>query len=261
MNLGLKLRRCLVTGASRGIGLAVAEALATEGADVILLARDASALEREASRLSAMYGVRAVPVVANMATESAGGQIARGIEGLGGIDVLVNCAGASKFGQFDELNDDDWNDAFQLKVLGYVRAVRAVQDKMCAQRSGRIVNVVGMAGRHATTGYVLGCLNSALLHLTKTWAEALAPHGVSVVAVNPGSTATDRMNAHLSALARARGTDEQVYIAEYAAGIPAGRLATAQEIAEIVAFLCSDRASYITGSSIDVEGGAMRGTF
>lgn len=262
MNLGLAGRRCIVTGASKGIGLAVAEALAAEGAEVALLARSLQVLEEQAARLADAHAVRAHAIRADMSDatsiETAMGEA---MSRLGGVDVLVNCAGASKFGSYAEIDDDDWNEAFRLKVLGYVRATRAVEPTMRSQGSGRIVNIVGMGGKFATKEYVLGCLNAALLHVTKTTADTLAPYGVVAVAVNPGSTATDRIHDHLANLARKAGVDEARYAADFAAGIPRGRLGTAAEMAAVVTFLCSDHAAYVSGSAVDVDGGAMRGRF
>lgn len=262
MNLGLAGRRCIVTGASKGIGLAVVESLTAEGADVALLARSFPALEQHAARLGDVHAVRTHAVQADMSdAASIATAMADAMARLGGVDVLVNCAGASKFGTYAELEDDDWNDAFQLKVLGYVRATRAVEAAMREQRSGRIINIVGMGGKFATTGYVLGCLNAALLHITKTTADTLAPYGVVAVAVNPGSTATDRIYDHLANLARRAGIEEARFVEEFADGIPRGRLGTAEEMAAIVTFLCSDHAAYLSGSAVDVDGGAMRGRF
>jgi NAD(P)-dependent dehydrogenase (short-subunit alcohol dehydrogenase family) len=262
MKLGLAGHRCIVTGASKGIGLAIAESLAAEGADVALLARTQPALEQHAARLAQAHSVRAHAVPADMSdAASVEAAMAAAMAGLGGVDVLVNCAGASKFGTYAEIDDADWNAAFQLKVLGYVRAIRAVEPAMRAQRSGRIINIVGMGGKFATAAYVLGCLNAALLHITKTTADTLAPYGVVAVAVNPGSTATDRIYDHLANLARQAGVEEASYVEKFAAGIPRGRLGTAEEMAAIVTFLCSDHAAYLSGSAIDVDGGAMRGRF
>lgn len=262
MNLGLTGRRCIVTGASKGIGLAIAEALAAEGANVALLARSTDVIDQQAARLTAKFSVAAHAVTADMTdSESIAQAMEAAIDHLGGVDVLVNCAGASKFGTYAELTDDDWNAAFQLKVLGYVRAIRAVEPHMCEQRSGRIVNIVGMGGKFATPGYVLGCLNAALLHITKTSADTLAPFGVTVVALNPGSTSTDRIADHLGKLARAAHADEAEFVADYSKAIPAGRLGTPTEMAAVATFLCSDHASYMSGSSVDVEGNVMQGRF
>lgn len=262
MNLGLRGRRCIVTGGSKGIGLAAAEALAAEGADVALLARNAEALDRNVERIRNCWSVQAHAVPVDMTDGAAvAPAIDIAIARLGGVDALVNAAGASKFGSYEQITDTDWNEAFQLKVLGYVRAIRAVTPTMSAQRSGRIVNIVGMGGKFATKGYVLGCLNAALLHVTKTASDSLSEQGVGVVALNPGSTATDRIHARLADQAREVGMDVAEFAADFAAKIPLGRLGRADEIGAVVAFLCSDQAAYLTGSSVDADGGAMAGRF
>ena len=260
MNLELIGRRAVVTGASRGIGAAISLALANEGADLALIGRDHGALNKVAgtARERGSAHVLAVPCdMADRASALAG--VGTAAQSLGGVDILVNCAGTSRFGAWDELSEQDWVDAFQLKVLGYVRAIEAVIPSMRAQHSGRIVNVVGMASKLPTPGYVLGCLNAALLHITKTFADALASDGISVVAVNPGATATSRIRTALETWAKAAGQRVDEYTVEYERSIPLGRLGTPAEVASVVAFICSDRASYVTGSCVNVDGGAIRG--
>lgn len=170
--------------------------------------RDEARLRRHAAELAGGHGVRTRAVVADLAAADGPGHAVRStIAQLGRVDVLVNNAGASPFGSFDRISDDQWSAAFELKLLGYVRCIRAVLPGMRAQRSGRIVNVVGMAGHYATSGYVLGALNAALLHLTRSVADLVAQDGITVVALNPGFTATDRLTAALSVLAEEAGTD------------------------------------------------------
>ena len=263
MNLGLEGTSCIVTGGSRGIGAEVARALATEGANVALVARDGAALDLLAEEIRSQHGVEAFTVSADLSTpEGSETGMAAAIEGLEGVDVLVNGAGASPFGSFDRISDEDWTASFDLKVMGYVRCIRGVLPTMRRQGSGRIVNIVGMAGRYATPGYVLGSLNAALLHLTKSLADLLAPDGITVVAVNPGLTETTRMQGAMDVWAEEEGTDPVVYRKAYAESqIPLGRFVSPREVARLVAVMASETAGYVTGSAIQIDGGASRGAF
>jgi NAD(P)-dependent dehydrogenase (short-subunit alcohol dehydrogenase family) len=261
MNLALAGKRCIVTGASRGIGAAVARELALERADIALLARDAGRLDALASELSG-EGVRAFAVPQDLSSATgASAAMEAAIAGLGGVDVLVNAAGASPFGTFDRIDDADWQASFDLKVMSYVRCSRAAVAAMRSGGGGRIINIVGMAGRYARASYVLGALNAALLHLTKSLAELVATDGITVVAVNPGLTATDRMHDAMATWAEEAGQDVEAYERGYAASIPVGRSATAVEVARIVTVLASDIAGYVTGSSVEIDGGAAQGVF
>lgn len=262
MNLSLSGKRCVVTGASRGIGAMVARELAAEMADLALLARSEAALVELAGELEGRHGVRALAVPVDLATaEGAASGMDRAIEALGGIDVLVNAAGASPFGSFGHISDMDWYTSFDLKVMGYVRCTRAALARMREQGSGRIVNVVGMGGRYATPGYVLGALNAALLHLTKTLAELVAPDGITVVAVNPGLTETDRVRHAMRTWAEEGGVEVDDYARDYASRLPLRRLAAPEEVARLVAVMASDLSEYVTGSALQVDGASSRGVF
>jgi 3-oxoacyl-[acyl-carrier protein] reductase len=262
VRLGLTGKRCVVTGASRGIGAMVARELACEGADLALLARSEPALVALAGELHDRYQVRAWPVPGDLSTaEGAASGVNRAIESLGGIDVLINGAGSSPFGSFDRVDDQDWYSSFDLKVMGYVRCTRAALPAMRAQRSGRIVNVVGMAGRYATPGYALGALNAALLHLTKSLAELVARDGITVVAVNPGLTETDRVRDAMRTWADEEGVELDAYARDYASRLPLRRLAAPEEVARLVVVLASEVSEYVTGSAVQVDGASTRGVF
>jgi NAD(P)-dependent dehydrogenase (short-subunit alcohol dehydrogenase family) len=240
----------------------VARELAAEGADLALLARSGAALAELAGELEGRHGVRARAVPADLATaDGAASGMDRAIEALDGVDVLVNAAGASPFGSFDRINDIDWYAGFNLKVMGYVRCTRAALARMREQGSGRIVNVVGMGGRYATPGYVLGALNAALLHLTKTLAELVAPDGITVVAVNPGLTKTDRVHHAMRTWAEEEGVEVDDYARDYASRLPLRRLAAPEEVARLVVVMASDLSEYVTGSALQVDGASSRGVF
>jgi 3-oxoacyl-[acyl-carrier protein] reductase len=256
MELGLGGRRAIVTGGSRGIGAATARALAAEGALVALIGRDEAALHEVSSSIGG-----APIAIADLST--AGGvrrSIDACIDGLGGVDILVNNAGASSNGTIDDITDEQWQAAFDLKVMGYVRCMRAVLPSMRAQHFGRIVNVGGTAGIRATPGYVLASLNAALVHLTRATAEHVGPDGITVVSLHPGPTMTDRMRTMLARAAEAAGLDvDEFATTRIAAGLPLRRVGTAEEVAAMIVVLASDIGSWVTGGGVTIDGGAAQG--
>ncbi len=259
MDLQLRGRRALVTGASRGIGRAVAERLAEEGADVALLARDPSTLGPVATDL-ARFGTRVVVVAADT-TDDVGvrAAVVSVVEQLGGVDVLVNAAArpasSGPVPTLAELTDDVLRVEVETKVLGYLRCARAVAPHMTAQGWGRIVNVSGLNARR--TGSLVGTVrNVAVAAMTANLAEELGPSGVNVTVVHPGTTVTERTPGVIVARAQAAGTSEAEAEAAMAADVRIGRLVTAAEVADVVAFLCSPRSVAVTGDAIAVGGGS-----
>ncbi|HEV8298522.1 MAG TPA: SDR family oxidoreductase [Acidimicrobiales bacterium] len=257
MDLGLAGRRAIITGASQGIGAATARALATEGARVALIARNDATLRD----VAASIGDDAVAVVGDLATASGvHDSIGACLTQLGGVDILVNNAGSSPGGSIDDITDDQWQAAFDLKVMGYLRCMKAVLPAMRAQRFGRIVNVGGVAGIRATPGYTLAALNAALVHLTRTTAEHVGHDGISVVSLHPGPTLTERLRGMLSRGAAAAGVDVDEFAAtRVAPELPLGRLGTSDEVARMIVVLCSDVASWVTGGGVTIDGGAAKG--
>lgn len=260
MELGLSGRRALVTGASRGIGAATAQVLAAEGASVALLARSPEALAERARELEKAHGVRALAIAVDLSrADDLAGAVATAIAGLGGIDILINNAGASPFGTLDQIDDPTWQASIDLKLMGYVRAIRAVLPAMRAQRSGRIVNVLGSAGVSASEAYALGCLNTALAHVTRSTALLVARDGIRVVAVHPGPTATERLLGGMQAAARGAGLSPEAYVEKFGReNVPLGRIATPDEVARMIAVLASDAASFVTGSALQIDGSVTR---
>jgi NAD(P)-dependent dehydrogenase (short-subunit alcohol dehydrogenase family) len=260
MELGLEGRRAIVTGGSRGIGAATARALASEGARVALIGRE-EALLRQVAEESAGRGGHAVFAVGDLSTaEGVERTIDECVTGLGGVDILVNNAGSSPVGTIDDLSDEQWQTAFDLKVMGYLRCMRAVLPAMRAQRFGRIVNVGGAAGLRATAGYALAALNAALVHLTRTTAELVGPDGVTVVSLHPGPTLTDRLRTMLSGPAEASGIAVEDFAHQHIAReLPLGRVGTPEEVARMIVVLCSDVAAFVTGGGVAIDGGAARG--
>lgn len=268
MDLGLNGRRCVVTGASRGIGRAIAEALAAEGAHVLLVGRDRDALA-DAERAVAAAGARAegaTPTVASLAADvtapDAGERtVAAARERLGGLDVLVNNAGTSRNVPLDRLDDADWELQWQLNVRGPERLMRAAAPVMAQNGWGRIVNVASSSGkRPSATNVAYSVTKSAQLALSRAYADAWADRGVLVNAVAPGPVATGLWldpGGLADQAAAARGTDRDAALRAAAARVPLGRLAEPEEIANVVVFLCSERASTVAGAAWSVDGGAV----
>jgi NAD(P)-dependent dehydrogenase (short-subunit alcohol dehydrogenase family) len=265
MDLLLAGKRAIVTGASRGIGYAVAEALVAEGTDVVLVARDSAALDEAAAKLSAAHGTRVLAIPADTRSqESVDDLIARAVEALGGIDILINGAaqpaGPTAPKHLAGLRDDDLRTEVETKVLGYLRCARAVAPHMLAAGWGRIVNISGLAARQ--TGSAFGSIrNVAVSALTKNLADELGPHGINVTVVHPGLTVTERMPGMVANLAASAGISEDAAGAQLASGVSIGRLVTAAEVADVVIFLCSPRSVGINGDAIAVGGGAKGAIF
>jgi NAD(P)-dependent dehydrogenase (short-subunit alcohol dehydrogenase family) len=258
MDLQLSGKRAVVTGGSRGIGFAIAAALAAEGADIALLARDPERLEAASRRLR--EGSRRVLALAADTTDDAAvrAAITRIAQELGGVDILVNAAaepgGPGSARALAELVDDDLLAAIDTKVLGYLRCARAVAPYMIAAGWGRIINISGLAAR--TAGTPSGSIrNVAVAALTKNLADELGPAGINVTVVHPGMTVTERTPALIAASAAAAGVTEAEAAASMAARISIGRVVTAAEVADVVAFLASPRSVAITGDAIAVGGG------
>jgi len=261
MDLELAGKRAVVTGGSRGIGLAVARALAGEGADVALVARDPVALDTAAAGLAGLGG-RVVAVAADTSDDSSVRAMAQRVcELLGGVDVLVNgAARVSSPGpapKLAEVTDDALRAEIETKVLGYLRCARVFAPGMAARGWGRIINISGLHARYA--GSVVGSIrNVSIAAMTKNLADELGPSGVNVTVVHPGYTVTERTPGSLAAIASARGITSDEAQAELAATTSIGRLVTAEEVASVVAFLSSPRGVAITGDAV-VVGGGQRG--
>jgi NAD(P)-dependent dehydrogenase (short-subunit alcohol dehydrogenase family) len=258
MDLGLDGKRAIVTGGSRGIGFATAATLAAEGADVVLVARDQAGLDEAAGRLEG-HGRRILAVAADTRDDEAvRAMVARVAGEFGGVDVLVNAAALpGRPGAVPTLErpDDDLRFEIETKVLGYLRCARAVAPHMVDQGWGRIVNVSGLAARQS--GNAFGSIrNAAVVALTKNLADELGPAGVNVTAVHPGNTVTERTPELAAELARTRGIGTAEAMAAMATGVGIGRLVTAAEVADVIAFLASPRGVAVNGDVVAVGGGA-----
>jgi NAD(P)-dependent dehydrogenase (short-subunit alcohol dehydrogenase family) len=257
MDLQLTGKRALVTGGSRGIGLAIARVLAAEGAEVAILARDKTRIDAAAAEL----GGRAVGVQADTGDgESVLAAVASVREQLGGIDILVNNAaepgGQSQGVPPSQVSDQQVWDDVNVKVVGYLRTARAVAPLLTAQGWGRIVNIAGLAAR--SSGNLVATLrNAGVIALTKNLADELGSAGVNVTAVHPGLTVTERTPGIVAARAREWGVFEDEAQRRLAAHTAIGRSVTAEEVAWVVAFLVSPRSVAINGDVITAGGGAV----
>jgi len=261
MDLLLKDKVALITGASKGLGAATAAALAAEGAHLILTARDESALQAQADGLSTEHGIKAIPIAADLTETGIGDALVKqGIDAFGRIDILVNSAGASQGGVFWEIPEEVWQDSMELKVMGTIRMMRAVIPHMIENKSGRIVNIVVNTGLQPAPRLLPGSsANAALLAVTKGLAEDMAPHNVIVNALNPGPTRTERWTTLMGKLSEGSGRSVADIEQDYKDQIPMDRLAEPDEIGRLAAFLASERAANMTGACLTADGGWTKG--
>lgn len=251
MDLDLKGKTALITGASKGIGRAVAEVLAAEGCNLHLVARSADALNAAAAELGSRHSISVTTHAFDLTSAAAAERLAAA---AGPLDILVNNAGAVPRGSLTEVDDEAWRAGWELKVFGYVRLCRLVLPRMQEKRSGVIVNVIGVAGQRPDANYVATTsANAALMMFTESLGGDSVRHGVRVVGVNPGLVATERFMGNIRRRAEIKfGAAERW---PDMIDLPMGRPAQPAEIADVVAFLASRRASYISGTIVTVDGG------
>jgi 3-oxoacyl-[acyl-carrier protein] reductase len=254
MDLELRGKVCVVTGASSGIGLETARRLSAEGASVLMVARDAERLEAAAGEVGAEW------VAADVTDpESDERIVATCAEQMGGIDVLVNNAGTSFARPLDELTDEDWNGQWELHVMAPMRLMRAAAPRMAGRGGGRIVNVCSSSGkRPSLTNAAYSVTKAAQLSLSRIFADAFAAQGVLVNAVAPGPVSSPLWTAEgglADQTGERRGVSPADAMQAQAAKVPLGRFGEPGEIADVIAFLCSARASDVTGAAWSVDGG------
>jgi NAD(P)-dependent dehydrogenase (short-subunit alcohol dehydrogenase family) len=256
MDLELNGKVVLVTGGSKGIGLACAQAFLAEGARVALVSRDESNLEQARAQLAA--GGRVATIAADLRQfEAAQDAATRAEAALGPIDILVNSAGAARRYLPEELNARAWHDAMDAKYFTYVHTLEAVLPRMAARGRGVVVNIIGTGGKIATSYHLPGgAANSALMLATVGLAQVYGPKGVRITAINPAATLTGRVTEALKLEAKLRGVSEREVLEQGQAKVPLRRYAAPEDIANLTLFLASDKASYVTGAIIPMDGGA-----
>ncbi len=251
MDLQLSGKRVLVTGGSKGIGRAAALALAAEGCDIVLAARDPAILAQAAELVRSRHQVRVETMSADLSRTA---EIERVAGAVGAIDVLVNNAGAIPPGTLLQVDDARWRAAWDLKVFGFIGLTRALYPVLQG-RAGTVVNVIGSAGESFDPGYIAGSAgNAALMAFTRALGRAAPADGMRVVGINPGPVATERMEMLMRARAD-RELGDPARWADLTHAMPFGRAATPQEIGDAVAFLASPRSGYTTGTILTINGG------
>ena len=253
MDLNLRGKTALITGASKGIGLAAAECLAEEGVNVILVSRTLHDLENARQKIAARHNV-SVQVHAYDVSDSS--NVDKLVAELAGSESLVNNAGAIPAGDLQAITEDRWRAAWDLKVFGYINMCRRFYAEMKSRQRGTIVNVLGVAGEKMDRTYIAGSTgNAALMAFTKALGGSAGDDKLRVVGINPGAIATDRLVTLMKARAQDRLGDADKW-EELMKPLPMGRAGTPEEIGWMVAFLASDKSAYTTGTIVTIDGGA-----
>lgn len=260
MNLGLDGKCAIVCAASRGLGRATALSLAREGARVAICARSAGALEQAAAAIRESTGALVVPIVADVSKAADVDRLVdEAARHFGAVDILITNTGGPKSAPFTALSDDDWREAIDSLLMSVVRLSRAVIPHMRARGGGRIINVTSISAKQPVEGLVLSnALRAGITGLARTIANELAAENILVNCVAPGYTATDRVIELAAAAAAREGISAEAVQQRTLARIPMQRLATTEEFADVVTFLASGRASYVTGTTLQVDGGYVR---
>jgi 3-oxoacyl-[acyl-carrier protein] reductase/bacilysin biosynthesis oxidoreductase BacG len=263
LELNLLGKTAIVTGGSAGIGLATAKALYSEGVNVAIAARRPERLAQAVLEIKSLptSGAKVISISADLTkAEDIEKVVSTALAQFGNIDILINNAGSARSGSFLELSDEVFLDAWNLKLLGYIRLVRAVVPHLKSQRDGRIINIIGGAGRTPQPNFLPGgTTNAALLNFTRGISKELAQDNIRINAISPGLTDTERAKTLLEQNAQNLGISVEAYKAQAIKNIPLGKIAQPEDIAALALFLVSDLASSITGGEFLVDGGQTPG--
>ena len=261
MDLGLKNRVAMVTGASQGIGRAIAFALGAEGAALALCSRTEKAIKETAQDISSRYGVKVHAQAQDLTKPDAIKSFVNGAKAaLGRIDILVNNVGGGVTKSFDELSEKDWQEAFEKNLWVALRCCRAVLPMMKAQGTGKIINIAALSGKVPRRGQIgSNVTKAALINLTESLACEMGSYGIRVNAICPAAILTPRWEERVRKIAQEKGQEYDKTLKELArAQIPAGRFGTPEDVAALAVFLASDKSGFINGVSIEVDGGIGR---
>jgi NAD(P)-dependent dehydrogenase (short-subunit alcohol dehydrogenase family) len=257
VDLQLKGKTALITGGSEGIGRAIAMALANEGVDIAICARRKEPLEAAAVEISKATGRKVVPITADLTKDAdAANFVKSAAQALGRVDIMINNAGSAPGGVIETLSESDWEQALQLKFMGYVRCLRHALPIMVKQGQGRVVNLIGNDGVKPSYWEIApGAANAAGQNLTKSLAGQYGKHGISFVAVNPGPVRTERWAGLVKAMSRDMKISYEEADTLAPSSIPMGRIAEAVEVANLVAMMASPLTHYVNGTMIEIDGG------
>jgi 3-oxoacyl-[acyl-carrier protein] reductase len=260
VDLGLRGKVALVAASSKGLGRAVAEELAAEGAHLVMCARGKETLDQTADSIRQKTGVKVVAVAADVSDPKDAARVVKAaFDEFGRVDILVNNSGGPPSGPFESFSPEMWDSVARLLLKSAVELTRAVLPGMKERRWGRILNVTSIAAKQPIEGLMLSnSLRAAVIGFARTLANEVAPFGVTVNNLLPGYTRTDRVQELARAAAAKAGVSAPDPVSQWEKEIPMGRLGEPREFAALAAFLASERASYITGSSIAVDGGWIR---
>lgn len=261
MDLNLTGKVAVVSGASKGLGFAIAKTLSSEGAKVAICARTLETLEGAATSIIDATGGEVYWHVADVSKPEEGARfVQEAAERLGSVEILVNNAGGPPSTTFLEATDEMWQAGFELNFKSAVSMTRAAVPFMQAKGWGRVINVTSVSVKQPIPGLILSnAIRAGLIGMAKTLSDELAPLGILVNNVCPGYTATERLQELAQGIADSKGTSVQRVLEQWKEMIPLGRIGDPEELANLVTFLASERASYITGATIQVDGGRYRG--
>lgn len=252
MELNLNNKTALITGASKGIGKAIAESMANEGCNLILTARSSDKLNELKINLQKKHNISVEIIAIDLAKKNAVEEVS---EFCGDIDILINNAGAIPPGSISDIEEDTWRNAWDLKVFGYINLTRQIYNKMKNIKKGVILNIIGSAGQKPMYNYIAGTTaNAGLMAFTKALSNGSTANGVRVLGINPGFTTSDRLITMMKGKAKEQFNDESRW-EELFKDLPFQRAAKAEEVADLTTFLVSPRCSYISGTIIAIDAG------